>query len=141
MIHQLKRFLNNNPLSQSYVTLPFPVMFLIMHYPSSESLRVTPTAHFSLPIHIRLCLPVKSLRIARGIKRELGGFIWHIHLRQAIGSGCLSEQLHLAASLHQRVQVARLVHRAADGQQTVVPQYQALAFWSEGFGEALAFFF
>jgi hypothetical protein len=140
MIHQSSAS-NKYLLSQSYVTLPFPVMFLIIYYPSSASLRVTSTAHLSLPIHIRLCLPVKSFRIARGIKRELGGFIWHIHLWQAIGSCRLGEQLDLAASLHERIQVARFVHRTADSQQTVVSQDQAFAFWPEGVGEAFAFFF
>ena len=126
---------------QLYVALfQSPVMYLITIQHPSKSLRVASTTHLSLPIHIRLCLPVKGFRIARGIKRKLGGFFRHIHLRQAIGSGRLGEQLNLTAPLHQRVQVARLVHGAADSQQTVVPQDQAFAFWSEGFGKALAFF-
>ena len=115
-------------------------MILIATHHPSRSLCVTSTTHLSLPIHIRLCLPVKCFRIARRIKRKLGGFFRHIYLRQAIGSGRLGEQLNLTAPLHQCVQVARLVHGAADSQQTVVPQDQAFAFWSKGLGKALAFF-
>ena len=114
-------------------------MLLITTLPTL--LRVTSAAHLSLPIHIRLCLPVKSFRIARRVKRELGGFVWHVHLRQAVGSCCFGKQLNLTASLHQRVQVARLVHRATDSQQTMVPQNQAFAFGSEGISEAFTFFF
>ena len=113
----------------------------LLLYHASKSLRVSPTAHLSLPVHIGLGFPIEGFRIARRVKRELGGFIWHIHLRQTIGSRRLGEQLNLAASLHQRVQVARLVHRAANSQQTVVPQDQAFTFWSKGVGEAFAFFF
>jgi hypothetical protein len=97
--------------------------------------------HLRLPVHIRLRLPVQRLRITAGLKRIPRRLIRYIHLRQAIRGSRLGQQLHLAAPLHQRVQVAGFVDCSADGQQAVVAQDQAFAFGPQGGGQAGAFFF
>jgi hypothetical protein len=99
-----------------------------------------PTTHLRLPVHIRLRLPVQRLGITRGLKRILGRFLRNVHLRQTVRGRRFCEQLHLAAPLHQRVQIAGLVDRAADGQQPVVAQDQPFAFRPQGGGQAGAFF-
>jgi hypothetical protein len=92
------------------------------------SLSMPPPTHLRLPVHIRLRLPIQRLRIARGLERILGRLLRHIHLRQAVRGRRFCQQLHLTAPLHQRVQVAGLVDRPADGQQPVVAQDEPFAF-------------
>ena len=100
-----------------------------------------PPAHLRLPVHIRLRLPVQRLGITRGLECVLRRLLGHIHFRQPIRGSRFGQQLHLAAPLHQRVQITGLINRPADCQQSVVAQDQAFAFGPQSGGETLAFFF
>ena len=105
------------------------------------SLSMPSPAHLRLPVHIRLRLPVQRLGITRGLECVLRRLLGHIHLRQPIRGSRFGQQLDLAAPLHQRVQIASLVDRPANCQQSVVAQDQAFAFGPKSGGQTLAFFF
>ena len=129
---------NTSPLTPLYSSSNR--QFIHQIYSQRLSLMRTLT-HKLLILHIRLRLPVKRLRITRILESILRGLLRNIHLRHSIRRRRFSKQLALAAPLHERVEIACLVHGRADSYETVISEDHTFAVWTKGGGETVAFFF